>query len=200
MIAYRHTDPRFAFLREHIPHPAGRWNVQNEVTHYLCDTPDGAWAEFLRHEEISDAEDLLTIRRDLWAVEIGDEPGALPELPPQTLAGGPATWPDCQREAGRLRNQGEAGITAPSAALNPGAAHGWRVEGGLRQGPPRDGKDNAQIRAQAVVLDWLGRTICGFRPSKLQSSATGASRVLGESSPRQESNKPRSRVLDLLES
>ena len=155
MIAYRHTDPRFAFLREHVPQTAGRWNVQNELTRCLCDTPDGAWAEFLRHEEISDAEDLRTIRRDLWAVEIGEEPGARPELPPQTLAGGPATWPDCQREAGRLRNQGEAGITAPSAALNTGAAHGWRVEGGLRQGPPRDGKVFALFGPRPDLVGWV---------------------------------------------
>ena len=75
---------RFAFLREHPPQSAGRWNTRDELTHYFCDTPDGAWAEFLRHEEIVDAEDLPTIRRDLWAVDIGDEPGAQPELPPQT--------------------------------------------------------------------------------------------------------------------
>ena len=154
MIAYRHTDPRFPFLREHVPRSAGRWNTPDELTHYLCDTPDGAWAEFLRHEEIVEAEDLLTIRRDLWAVEIGDEPGTRPELPPQTLAGGPATWPDCQREASRLRRQGEAGITALSAALQPGAAHGWRVEGGLRRGRAGHGKVFALFGPRPDLVGW----------------------------------------------
>ena len=154
VIAYRHTDPRFAFLREHPPQPLGRWNTQDELTHYLCDTPDGAWAEFLRHEEIVDAEDLPTIRRGLWAVEIGDQPGARPELPVHTLAGGPATWRDCQREASRLRNQGEAGITAPSAALHAGAARGWQVEGGLRQGPARDGKVFALFGSRPDLVGW----------------------------------------------
>lgn len=154
MIAYRHADPRFAFLREHLPQSAGRWNTRDELTHYLCDTPDGTWAEFLRHEEIVDAEDLITIRRDLWAVDIGDEPGARPELPPQTLAGGPGKWPDCQREASRLRDQGEPGITAPSAALRPAAAHGWRVDGGLRPGPARDGKVFVLFGARPDLVGW----------------------------------------------
>ena len=92
------------------PNRRGRWNTPGELTHYFCDTPDEAWAEFLRHEEIVDAEDLLTIRRGLWVVEIGDEPPARPELLPQTLAGGPVTWPDCQREASRLWSRGEAGM------------------------------------------------------------------------------------------
>ena len=69
MIAYRHTDPRFPFLREDSLQSAGRWNAPGELTHYLCDTPDGAWAEFLRHEEIRNPEDLPTVRRALWAVD-----------------------------------------------------------------------------------------------------------------------------------
>jgi hypothetical protein len=40
------------------------------LTHYFTDTPDGAWAEFLRHEAIFDPEDLLTVRRAPWAVDI----------------------------------------------------------------------------------------------------------------------------------
>ena len=54
MIAYRHANPRFPFLREESSQAAGRWNAPGELTHYFCDTPDGAWAEFLRHEEIRD--------------------------------------------------------------------------------------------------------------------------------------------------
>ena len=155
MIGYRHADPRFAFLREHVPQSAGRWNTEVELTHYLCDTPDGAWAEFLRHEEIVDAEDLLTIRRDLWAIEIGGEPSAQPQLPAQVLMGGPTTWRECQREASRLRSQGEAGLTAPSAALLPGAAHGWRVEGGLRPGPERDARVFALFGSRPDLVGWI---------------------------------------------
>lgn len=155
MIAYSHADPRFPFLREHLPQSAGRWNTGDGLTHYLCDTPDGAWAEFLRHEEIVDVEDLLAIRRDLWAVEIDEEPHARPNLPPQTLAGGPVTWPDCQRQASGLREKGVIGITAPSAALHSGTAHGWRVDGGMRPGLPRDGKVFALFGPRPDLVGWL---------------------------------------------
>ena len=91
MIAFRHTDSRFPFLREDSSQPAGRRNAAGELTHYFCDTPDGAWAEFLRNEEIDDPEDVLTIRRALWAVEIGDTPVQIPDLPSETMTGGPET-------------------------------------------------------------------------------------------------------------
>ena len=41
VIAYRHADPRFPFLREDSSQSAGRWNAPGELTHYFCDTPDG---------------------------------------------------------------------------------------------------------------------------------------------------------------
>ena len=154
MIAFRHTDPRYPFLWEHASQPAGRWNAPGELTHYFSDTPDGAWAEFLRHEEILDPEDLPTIRRALWAVDIGDEPSASPELPQQTLTGGPASWPACQRRASALREMGVRGITAPSAALPPGGAHGWRVDGGLQPGPARDGKVFALFGSRPDLVGW----------------------------------------------
>ena len=154
MIAFRHADPRFPFLREDPSQPVGRWNTPGQLTHYFSDTPDGAWAEFLRHEEIFDPEDLLTVRRALWAVDIGDEPPEEPELAPATLTGGRESWPDCQREADRFRNGGASGITAPSAALRPGGAHGWRVDGGLQPGPARDGKVFALFGPRPDLTGW----------------------------------------------
>lgn len=139
MIVFRHADPRFPFLREDSSQPAGRWNLPGQLTHYFTDTADGAWAEFLRHEEISDPEDLATIRRALWAVEIGDPPQPQSRLGRETLTGGRESWQDCQREADRLRSGGAPGLTAPSAALRSGDARGWRVERGLQPGPARDG-------------------------------------------------------------
>lgn len=139
MIVFRHADPRFPFLREDSAQPEGRWNTPGQLTHYFTDTADGAWAEFLRHEEISDPEDLATVRRALWAVEISDPPLQQPDLAPETLTGGRESWLDCQREADRLRNGGAPGLTAPSAALHSGGAHGWRVDRGLQPGPAKDG-------------------------------------------------------------
>ena len=141
MIGFRHADPRYPFLWESRSQPAGRWHGAGEgPAHYFSDTPDGAWAEFLRHEEITDPQDLAGIRCAMWAIDLGDEPTAHPALPSAVLMGGPDTYARCQAEARRLRTQGSTLITAPSAALLPGAAGGWCVDGGLRRGPARDGK------------------------------------------------------------
>ena len=162
MIAYRHADPRFPFLREDSSQSAGRWNAPGELTQYFCDTPDGAWAEFLRHEEIHDPEDLLTVRRALWAVDIGDGPSYLPDLSIQTLTGGPDTWPACQEAAQRYREHAD-GIAAPSAALKPGAACGWRVDGCLQPGPDRNGQVFALFGRRPDVTGWA--TTVDGRPS-----------------------------------
>ena len=69
--------------------PAGRWHGDGEgPAHYFADTPDGAWAEFLRHEEIDDPADLQTIRRQMWAVEIGEAPAVPVEIRSAALGGG----------------------------------------------------------------------------------------------------------------
>lgn len=154
MIAFRHADPRFPFLWEGSTQTAGRWNASGELTHYFCDTPDGAWAEFLRQEEIDNPQDLLTIRRTLWAVEIGEGPFPEPILSPQTMTGGAKTWPDCRRAAAKLRGD-YPGLSAPSAALRPGAARGWRVRGGLVRGPERDGRTIALFGARPDLTGWV---------------------------------------------
>ena len=153
MIAFRHTDPRFPFLREDSAQPAGRWNAAGELTHYFCDTPDGAWAEFLRHEEIDDPRDIATVRRALRAVDIGEPPALEPDLPERILTGGPEAWPECQRFARRHRTDA-GGIAAPSAALSPAGARGWRVDGGIRPGPERDGKVFALFGSRPDLVGW----------------------------------------------
>lgn len=153
MIAFRHADPRFAFLWEGESQPASRWNDRGELTHYFCDTPDGAWAEFLRHEEISDPADVGTIRRALWAVEIGEPPSLRPDLPPETMTGDSTSWPACRQFARVHRAQAE-GLTAPSAALQPGGARGWRVEEGMQPGPERDGQVFALFGPRPELVGW----------------------------------------------
>src|SRR5690606_7733130 len=74
VIVFRQADSRVPPLWETSDQPAGRWHGDGEgPAHYFADTPDGAWAEFLRHEEITDPADLEGVRRRLWAVEIGDD-------------------------------------------------------------------------------------------------------------------------------
>ncbi len=139
MIGFRHTDPRFPFLWESGSQPAARWHADGEgPAQYLAETPDGAWAEFLRHEEIDDAADLETVRRAVWAIELTEPPDARPRLPRAVLSGGLASYPRCQAEARRLRERGADGLRAPSAALLPRSPSGWRVASGLRPGPRRE--------------------------------------------------------------
>ena len=168
MIAFRHADPRFPFLREDPSQHAGRWNGAGELTHYFCDTPDGAWAEFLRHEEIDGPQDLPAIRRALWAVDIGDVPSLQPDLPRETLTGGRDSWPTCQHWA-RERRSAVEGIAAPSAALQSGGAHGWRVDGGLRPGPVRDGTVIALFGLRADLVGWVA-TVGGCPGEELLAS------------------------------
>lgn len=140
MIGFRQVDARYPFLWEDARQPAGRWHAAGDgPAHYFADTPDGAWAEFLRHEEITDIDDLGTIRRQVWAVDIGDAPAVHVRLPAALLTGGVETYGRCQAEAQRLRGRGADRIVAPSAALVPGGARGLRVDGGVREHTPRDG-------------------------------------------------------------
>ncbi len=165
MIVFRHADPRFPFLWESADQPPARWHGEGEgPVHYFADTPDGAWAEFLRHEEITTPEDVATIRRALWAVELQEEPGEQPRLPIQMLTGGRETYSGCRGEARRLREGGARGLVAPSAALVESGAHGWRVDGGLQRGPARSGRVIVLFGRRSDLVGWPA-TI-GGRPSE----------------------------------
>jgi hypothetical protein len=141
MIVFRQADPRYPFLWSDATQPAARWHGEGEgPAHYFADTPDGAWAELLRHEEISDPEDAATLRRALWAIEIGDEAAKPVALARSTATGGRDSYRACQAHARRLRARGMRRLRAPSAALIEGGAHGREIVGGReRDGAARDG-------------------------------------------------------------
>lgn len=142
-LGFRHCDPRFGFLWLTAQQPAARWHAEGRgPANYFADTPSGAWAEFLRHEEITDAEDLAGVRRSLWAVELPQDGYAPVSLPNAIATGGVATWPSCQQVAERLRKEGHTRLEAPSAALLPDGASGWfaHPEGLDLALPPRDGR------------------------------------------------------------
>lgn len=170
MIAFRHCDSRLPFLWESPDQPPGRWHAAGDgPVQYLSDTPDGAWAEFVRHEEITDPADLETIRRSLWAVEIDDdEPRAEPGLPVEVVTGGLGTHERCRQEARALRDAGATSLRAPSAALLPGEAKGWRVAGGTTEGPARDGSTIALFGARPTVTGWQ-TVAAGAPPADLLS-------------------------------
>lgn len=156
MIGFRQVDARYPFLWESADQPAGRFHGEGEgPAHYFADTPNGAWAEFLRHEEITEVEDLATIRRQLWAVDIGDAPPTPVSLPLQILVGGPSTYDRCQEEARRLREAGATRISAPSAALVRNGACGVVVTHGVRMAPPRDGVVVVVFGPPAGLVGWV---------------------------------------------
>jgi len=141
VIGYRHADPRFPFLWESSEQPGGRYHAAGEgpVT-YLSDSPDGAWAEFLRHEEIVDAADLTGVRRRIWAVHLPDDEPMPVDVPDRVAMGGQDTYPRCRRAAWRLRRADVRFMAAPEAALLPGAAGGQRTDGGLREAGSLSGR------------------------------------------------------------
>lgn len=156
MIAFRQTDARYPFLWESAQQPAGRWHGSGDgPAHYFADTPDGAWAEFLRHEEITEPADVATIRRQMWAVEIGDEPAEPVRLAEGVMTGGLDTYPPCQAESRRLRARGRRRLTAPSAALIEGGARGTIVHNGPRLAPPRDGHVIIIFGAPQSLTGWV---------------------------------------------
>ena len=83
----------------------------------------------LRHEEIDEIDDLDGIARALWAVELEDIPEALPKLDDATVHGDQDSYPACQIEAERIRDAGNEGLVALSAALRGGEVRPWRAVG-----------------------------------------------------------------------
>lgn len=155
MMGFRHADPRLPFLWEQTSQPPARWNAAGEgPVQYFADTPDGAWAEFLRHEEITSPEDLETVTRVLWVVELPDGGYAEPRLAMTTLRGGLDTYEECQAEARRLTTAGAIGLRARAAALRGGAAAGWRVDAGLQPALERDGYTIALFGQRPDLIGW----------------------------------------------
>jgi len=158
-IWFRDADGRHPFFWDSDRQPPARWHAAGDgPAQYLSSTQDGAWAEFLRHEEIADATELNGIRRTIWALELHLELESLaePELPSRTLVGGRESHARCQEEARRLRTAGATSLLAPSAALVPGGARGQRVEGQfLVEASDRDGETVVLFGPRPHVRAWV---------------------------------------------
>ena len=83
--------------------------------------------EILRHEQVTELEDLLDLERALWEVVVPD-PAFRPRLDEATLTGDKSTYPACRAEARRLRGAGASGLVAPSAAVRSGRAERYGVD------------------------------------------------------------------------
>jgi len=158
-IWFRSVDRRYPFLwGTDARHPA-RWHGRDEgPAQYLADTPDGAWAEFLRHEEISDGADLSGITRVVWAIELDleEEEIGTPQVDERTLLGGYESYPRCQEEALRLRAGGATGLITPSAALEAGGARGQCCVGdALLEADSRDGRTLTLFGIRPRMRGWI---------------------------------------------
>ncbi len=140
MIVFRNTNSRYPFLWETSLQPAARYNAENDgPAQYFADTADGAWAEFVRHAEITDPEELQDVRRALWCVDIPGESYETVELAYEKATGDKSTYSECQKYAKSLREKSILRLKAPSAAIIKDQAGGFRVQDGLRRGVPRPG-------------------------------------------------------------
>lgn len=145
VIVFRVCDSRFPFLWTLGGAPRqrpARWHGAGEgPVQYFADTPTGAWAELLRHEEITDPADLAGISARLWAIRVGDVEMHEPKLPLAALISAPDEYEVCRAEARRLRAAGAVRLVTVSAALQAGEAAGFHVgTAGLIRAAPRDGK------------------------------------------------------------
>ena len=127
-----------------MPQPAARWHDEEDApVTYVADSPDAAWAEFLRHDEITDPADLAGVARRMWAAEVPDEAidnAVRAALRVEILTGGPESYPSCRDHAAGLRQDGATALLALSGALLPGRGGGQSVDGGLVEAGPRDGQ------------------------------------------------------------
>jgi RES domain len=156
MIVFRQADPRFPFVWGTADQPPGRWHAAGEgPAHYFADTPAGAWAELLRHEEITDLADVVTLRRAMWAVDIGTEKPTAVTLPLSASTGDRRTYDRCQKHARDLRATGCRRLVAPSAALVPGGATGRHVvDAQERPADARDGHTIVVFGAPDELVGW----------------------------------------------
>ncbi|MGH7270686.1 MAG: RES domain-containing protein [Polyangiaceae bacterium] len=165
MIAFRHCDSRFPFLWEGAKQPPARWHDRGQgPAHYFADTSNGAWAEFLRHEAIRDPDDLATVQRAMWAVDVPDEPSARPQLTSDATTGDATSYAACRAEAKRLRDRGARRLEVPSAALLPGGAAGQVVSGGLVDTTARNGRVLVLFGPRPDLVGW--QVVSEGRPSE----------------------------------
>ena len=70
---FRVCDRRYSFWWQSAGQRACRWKRDGDETiHYLANTPTAAWAEWIRHQESEDPDDLAGVAASLWTVLMPD--------------------------------------------------------------------------------------------------------------------------------
>ncbi len=124
LVAFRWTDYDVPFWARENSND-GRWNYGGQdSTQYWSLTPEAAWAELIRHENLKSEEDLDLVRKPFWIARIPST-GLLDLRQPEERETHDVTedalisdeWSACQELAVRLRRGATRGVIAPSAAL-----------------------------------------------------------------------------------
>jgi RES domain-containing protein len=124
LVAFRYTNYDTPFwVRENTLE--GRWHATGDgPTQYLSLSPDGAWAELARAQDLHTEDDLELVHMPIWAGLITQQRVVdYSDFSVVEAGGFPADalidddYTRCQLEASRLRAEGYAGVLAPSAAL-----------------------------------------------------------------------------------
>jgi RES domain-containing protein len=141
---FRYTDYDVPFWSRPNSRP-GRWHRRGDPpTQYWSMTPDAAWAELIRAENLRSEADLDLVRMPMWAcrvpmvgllnltdIDVQDAQGVSePELVGDD-------WAPCQALGGTIRAATGAGVIAPCAAL--------------------DGHANVTIFGARRAIDWRDR-------------------------------------------
>jgi RES domain-containing protein len=140
---FRYTDYDVPFWSRQNSRP-GRWHRRGDSpTQYWSMTPEAAWAELLRAENLRSEAELDFVRMPMWAcrvpmmgllnltdIDVQEAQG----ITESELAGD--DWSPCQTLSGKIRNTG-TGVIAPCAAL--------------------DGHANVTIFGARRAIDWRDR-------------------------------------------
>lgn len=128
-VAYRWTDYDTP-LWSRPNSTAQRWNRTREApTQYLSLSPEGAWAELIRTEDLTSVAQVRLVSMPLWALHVREthvadyatfEKAEAAGFPSDALVN--EDHERCRAEGTRLREHGFRGVLAPSAAL-PGAVN-----------------------------------------------------------------------------
>lgn len=102
-----------------------RWNLAGEgCTQYWSLSPEGAWAEHIRANDVTTEAELEEVRIPIWVCRLScmglidlrqAEARDHYELTAADLTS--PDWSACQRAATRMRMEGARGLLTPSAAL-----------------------------------------------------------------------------------
>lgn len=124
LVAFRYSDYDVPFwVRPNSR--AGRWHVTGDPpTQYWSTTPDGAWAELIRAEELTREDELDLLRMPMWVCRIPclglvdlREAAAQQRLGLTAADLMSEDWSKCQEAAAELRGTAR-GVITPSAAID----------------------------------------------------------------------------------